>query len=105
MIEACIEYDMNWIKGRDYIEVTFPTGTKEKNLLKKMAAEGVPGVLITAENKDGSIVGHVPLECVLFRRPPKKVEYTEEELEARRMAGKLLAQRNRLKTDENEAEV
>ena len=27
------EYDMNWIRGRDYVEVTFPTTTREKNLL------------------------------------------------------------------------
>lgn len=105
MIEACIEYDMNWIKGRDYIEVTFPTGTKEKNLLKKMAAEGVPGVLITAENKDGSIVGHVPLECVLFRRPPKYGDITEEERERRRSAMLARHAENRSKTNENGEEV
>lgn len=104
MSEACIEYDMNWLKGRDYIEVTFPGKTKEKGLLKKMAAEGVPGVLITAENKDGSIVGHVPLECVLFRRPPKEVELTEERLAilARATAA---SKEKRAKTNENGEEV
>ena len=104
MIDACIEYDMNRIKGRDYIEVTFPSSTKEKTLLKKMAAEGVPGVLITAENRDGSIVGHVPLECVLFRRPPEKRELSEAQREhLARMTAAREAKRS--KTDENGEEV
>lgn len=105
MIDSCIEYDMNWIKGRDYIEVTFPSSTKEKTLLKKMAAEGVPGVLITAENRDGSIVGHVPLECVLFRRPPKKMEYSEEVMAMKRSAIRTAIEKNRSKTNENGEEV
>ncbi len=103
-MEACIEYDLNWIKGRDYVEVTFPSSTKEKNLLKAMAAEGVPGVVITAENRDGSIVGHVPLSCVLFRRPPKKVEVTEE-MRARLARMTAIREEKRVKTDENGEEV
>ena len=77
------EYDMNWLRGRDYVEVTFPTNTREKNLLLKMAEEGVEGVVITAQNRDGSVVGHVPLKCVLFRRPPKVPSTSAEELAAR----------------------
>lgn len=76
------EYDMNWIRGRDYVEVTFPTNTREKNLLLKMAEEGIEGVVITAQNRDGSVVGHVPLQCVLFRRPPATYKMTPERLEA-----------------------
>jgi hypothetical protein len=92
------EYDMNWLRGRDYVEVTFPTNTREKNLLLKMAEEGVEGVVITAQNRDGSVVGHVPLKCVLFRRPPKAPSATAEELAARlpRFRGSIAQ-----KTDEN----
>ena len=104
-MEACIEYDLNWIKGRDYVEVTFPSSTKEKNLLKAMAAEGVPGVVITAENRDGSIVGHVPLSCVLFRRPPRFGDISDEERERRRAAMLARHKEMKAKTDENGEEV
>ena len=59
--------------------------TKESALRAavKMAEEGVEGVKITAVNIDGSVVGHVPLTCVLFRRPPAKMELTPEERERR----------------------
>ena len=77
------EYAISWIKGLDYAEVTFPSRSKEKSLLLKMAEEGVEGVKITAVNLDGSVVGHVPLTCVLFRRPPAKMELTPEERERR----------------------
>lgn len=75
------EYAISWIKGLDYAEVTFPSRSKEKSLLLKMAEEGVDGVKITAVNRDGSVVGHVPLTCVLFRRPPVKREMSEEQKE------------------------
>lgn len=101
MTEACIEYDLNWIKGRDYIEVTFPCGTKEKSLLKKMAAEGVPGVLITAENKDGSVVWHVPLGCVHFRRPIETRKLSDAEKERRGALLRELNARKMEKTNEN----
>lgn len=77
------EFDFNWTRGRDYIEVTLPANSKEQNLFWRMFDEGIPGVKLTASNKDGSIVGHVPLACVLFRRPPVKVELTPEEKERR----------------------
>lgn len=77
------EYAISWIKGLDYAEVTFPARSKEKSLMLKMADEGVEGVKITAVNRDGSVVGHVPLACVLFRRPPVKVELTQDEKERR----------------------
>ncbi|MBO6015290.1 MAG: hypothetical protein J6S50_05660 [Oscillospiraceae bacterium] len=97
------EFDMNWLRGRDYIEVTFPARTKEKSLLLKMAEEGVEGVVITAQNKDGSVVGHVPLGCVLFRRPRKKVEQSPEH-RAKSIASLTTAREAKgAKTDENEA--
>lgn len=74
------EFDFNWTRGRDYIEVTLPANSKEQNLFWRMFDEGIPGVKLTASNKDGSIVGHVPLACVLFRRPPAKVEMTPERI-------------------------
>ena len=76
------EFDFNWTRGRDYIEVTLPANSKEQNLFWRMFGEGVTGVKLTASNKDGSIVGHVPLSCVLFRRPPAKREMTPERLAA-----------------------
>lgn len=98
------EYDMNWIRGRDYVEVTFPTNTREKNLLLKMAEEGVEGVVITAQNRDGSVVGHVPLTCVLFRRPPVKREMSEEQKEI--ITARLRLAQKTPKTDEtNEDDI
>lgn len=95
------EYAINWLKNQDYVEVTFPGGTKEKNLLVKMAIDRVPGVKITAQNIDGSIVGHVPRNCILFRRPPKGGQ-TEAQREAslRSIAAAWAAQA--AKTDETE---
>lgn len=77
------EFDTYWEKGDDYAVVNFPARSKEKRLLLKMAKDGVDGVKVIATNEDGSVVGHVPLSCILFRRPPVKMRLSDEERERR----------------------
>lgn len=74
------EFDIYWGKGDDYAVVNFPARSKEKRLLLKMAKDGVK---VITTNADGSVVGHVPLKCILFRRPPVKMRLSDEERERR----------------------
>ena len=80
--ENCIE----WIKGSPTATVTFPKG-RFSTKVTKLAEQFPDEVQICHVNKDGSIVAHIPVEYVLIRKP-KKMKYTEEQLEALRERGR-----------------
>lgn len=75
MNEFCIE----WIKGRDYAGVTFPSGTALKSKLMRYAQERPDEVKIETLNQDGSAFIKVPVNWVKIS-PPRKV--SEEQREA-----------------------
>lgn len=95
------EFDICWLKNRDYAEVTAPTGTALKSKIMKWAATKVKGVVITAQNPDGSIVAHVPISFVKVARHRKKV-LTEEE--KARLANNLAEYRARKAAEQAETE-
>lgn len=80
--ENCIE----WIKGSKTATVTFPRG-KFATKIRKFAERYPDEVQICNENTDGSIVAHIPVDYITIRKP-KKMNYTEEQLEALRERGK-----------------
>ena len=65
------EFDICWLKGNSYAEVTAPNRTSLKNRIMKMSAKGEPGVKVMVINPDGSIVAHVPVEFVKVNKPRK----------------------------------
>ena len=80
--ENCIE----WLKGDKMVTATFPKG-KYATKVVKLAEQYPDEVQICHKNKDGSIVAHVPVGYVAIRKP-KKMNYSEEQLEALRERGK-----------------
>lgn len=69
------EFAINWLKGGEYAEITAPASTALKNKLLRLKEERPD------ENKDGSMVCHVPVRWIRVS-PPRKV--SEEQREAAR---------------------
>ena len=65
------EFDICWLKGNSYAEVTAPNRTSLKNRIMKMSAKREPGVKVMVINPDGSIVAHVPVEFIRVNKPRK----------------------------------
>lgn len=73
------EFSIEWIKGADYAGVTVPSNTSLKSKLLRLAEKNPNEVKIMAENKDGSLFAHVPVNYIKIS-PPKKM--SEEQREA-----------------------
>ena len=76
--KACNEVDRNsdagecaieWLKTSKTATVTFPGNTRFKSKVKKLAEEYPDEVKICHENKDGSIVAHIPVSYVKISHP------------------------------------
>ena len=80
--ENCIE----WLTGSKTATVTFPRG-KYATKIAKLAEQNPDEVQICHKNKDGSVVAHIPVSYVSVRKP-KKMNYSEEQLEALRKRGR-----------------
>lgn len=79
------EFAIEWIKGADTATITTPASTKMCNSLKGYAVSHPGEVQITYENKDGSMVAHVPVRWVKVR-PPRKVSEEQRVRAAERLA-------------------
>ena len=75
------EFAINWLKGGEYAEITAPASTALKNKLLRLKEERPDEVTHVIENKDGSMVCHVPVRWIRVS-PPRKV--SEEQREAAR---------------------
>lgn len=73
------EFVIEWIKGADYAGVTVPSGTALKSKLLRLSEKFPNEVKIIAENKDGPLFAHVPVNYVKIS-PPRQV--SEEQREA-----------------------
>lgn len=63
------EFAINWLRGSDYAEITVPNGSALKSKLLKYADAFPEEVNHVIENKDGSIVCHIPVRYVKVTRP------------------------------------
>ena len=66
------EFVIEWIKGDEYAGVTVPSGTALKSKLLRLAEQNPDEVKIMAENEDGSLFAHVPVNYIKIS-PPRKV--------------------------------
>ena len=73
IVNECV---IEWIKGDSTATITAYSGSKLKNRIKKLADSSQ--VIIKAENKDGSILAHVPVEWIRIN-PPRS--YSDEQRE------------------------
>ena len=66
---------IEWLKGQNCVTVTLSQG-RYISKVKKLAEKYPNEVEIVVENKDGSIVAHIPLRYIKISRPK---EMTEEQ--------------------------
>jgi len=78
--ETSQENVIEWIRGDKEVTVTFANNTRYNNKVRKLAEEYPDDVKIVADNKDGSIVAHLPLTYIKVSHP-RQVNYTEEQRE------------------------
>ena len=83
-MDSVIENVIEWIRGQETATLTLTRGTLATRV-KKLAIERPEERQIIAENKDGSILAHVPVKWVKIN-PPR--ELSEETLQEMRERGK-----------------
>ena len=88
--EFCIE----WTRSSKTATVTAPNNTSIKNKIVKLAQEKPEEVQIIAENKDGSILAHVPTKYVKISPPRQISEEERERLRIQLEKARLEAQNN-----------
>lgn len=72
------EFAINWLKGGTYAEITVPSGTALKSKLLKLSERHPEKVNHIVENKDGSMVCHIPVSYIKIS-PPRKVSDEQRE--------------------------
>ena len=81
-MELLNENVIEWINGDTQVTVTL-SQKKYISKVRKLAEKFPDEVQISYENKDGSIVAHLPLRAIKINLTPKR-ELTEEQLEVLR---------------------
>lgn len=77
------EFAIEWVKGGNYAGVTAPSGTALKSKLKHFNEENPEEVKIIAENEDGSIFAHIPVNYIKIS-PPRKISDEQKEAASKR---------------------
>lgn len=78
------EFSIEWTKDRDYAGISVPSGTAWKSKLMRYAESHPDKVQLMAENKDGSVFFHVPVNWIKCS-PPRKVSEEQKEAAAERL--------------------
>lgn len=79
---GCPESGIEWLRGSDRATCQFIRG-RFATRVKRLAAKHPDECEVVAENKDGSIVAHIPVTWIKIG-PPKKIELSDEEREHKR---------------------
>ena len=69
---------IEWIRGDKEVTVTFANKTRYNSKVRKLAEDYPNDVKIVADNKDGSIVAHMPLRFITISKPRRNT-LTEEQ--------------------------
>lgn len=93
-VNECV---IEWMKGENVATVTMPSGTRLKTKLLKLASEST--LINVIQNKDGSVLAHVPVKWIKIS-PPRKV--SEEQREAAAMRLREINERKRKEKETNE---
>ena len=73
-MESVNENVIEWLKGDTVAAVTAPTSSKLKGMITRLHAKYPDEVKIIANNMDGSIFAHVPVDYVTLKRPREMSE-------------------------------
>lgn len=82
-MDSMNEFSIEWIKGAEYAGVTVPSGTALKSKLLHLAENYPDEVKVKAENSDGSLFVHIPVEYVKIS-PPRQVSDKQKEEASKR---------------------
>ena len=91
-VEKERNYDVNnenaisWIRGNKIATVTFSQG-RYISKIKKLSEKFPDDVQIVAENKDGSIVAHIPVSYIKINRSARELTDEEKKAIAKRLSG------------------
>lgn len=77
------EFDICWLRGADYAEVSAPSGSALKSKLLSLSEKYPDEVTNIVINKDGSIFCHVPVSYIKVSHP-KRVSDEQKEAAAER---------------------
>lgn len=78
---------IEWIRGQKEVTVTLAGNTRYHSKVRKLASQYPDEVKIVAENKDGSIVAHLPLSYIKISHP--KIVSEEQKERARENMNRL----------------
>ena len=94
---------IEWLRGNKTATVTFPNNTRFKTKVKKLAEQYPDEVQVIVENKDGSIVAHLPVSYIKINRA--KIDLTDEQKKERaeRLRKNLLGNTNELLTKDTKS--
>ena len=76
--ESTQENVIEWLRGDKEVTVTFANRTKFNTKVRKLAEKYPDKVEIVADNRDGSIVAHLPLNWIKVAKP-REVNLSEEQ--------------------------
>ena len=76
------EFVIEWLRGQAVATVTATAGSALKGRVQKLSIEHPEDYKIIEENKDGSILAHVPVKCISLRAPYNTSEETREKFTA-----------------------
>lgn len=96
-MDSVIENVIEWIRGQETATLTLTRGTLATRV-KKLAVERPKECQIIAENKDGSILAHVPVKWV---RINPTITLSEEEKERRKKTASDMRKRKAQKAKEH----
>lgn len=96
------ETDIEYVVGEPTLTV-YTAEQKYIRRIKQYAEERPDEVAITDENADGSMVVKMPASWMRFPKPPKKMNYTEEQRQE--MAERLAAYRKQQSTQPDELQL
>lgn len=85
---------IEWIRGQDKATVQFAGHNRFCNRVKQYARDFPEEVQIVGENRDGSIVAHLPLSYISVRRPSHRDLTDEQKQELRERLAKARENRN-----------
>ena len=66
------DFVIEWLRGQTVATITAPNGSALKTRVQKLSIEHPEDCQVVIENKDGSILAHVPVKYIKLN-PPKQV--------------------------------
>lgn len=77
------EFVIEWLRGQTVATITAPNSSALKGRIQKLSIEHPEDCKIIAENKDGSILAHIPIGYIKLNAPRNWSEESREKMSVR----------------------